>query len=304
MPSPLWRDLPTRARRTVEDQIGPVLGSDPIVGGLMPGLAARLHLAGGRTMFAKACPPGQPGAARLLAREAWAAGSLPPQVPAPALRAAADAEGWAVLVFDHVPGRDADLAPESPDLPRVLAAVARLGEVAAPAGAPPVAGHAQVLLGAARRVLAECPLPEPQRDVCETALARFDGSVLAGSALLHYDLHPGNLRRGEDGSLWLLDWAFACAGAPWVELALLGPRLIEAGHAPARAQALLAGLPAWNGAPFGAADGLVAAWTLFRWGRALRGPDAGRAGRLRAAEAGLAWLGADQAAGESAHPGR
>ena len=43
-----------------------------------------------------------------------------------------DIDGWDLLGFDHIPGRHADYAPGSPDLPKVVAAMRRLGQIPCP----------------------------------------------------------------------------------------------------------------------------------------------------------------------------
>ncbi|GAA1018939.1 hypothetical protein Aple_025240 [Acrocarpospora pleiomorpha] len=67
----------------------------------------------------------------------------------------------------------------------------------------------------------------PDRAMYERALDGFDVEDLAGETLLHYDLHPGNLRMtGHD--VHVIDWSFASRGAAWVDGVMLAPRLIEA----------------------------------------------------------------------------
>lgn len=88
----------------------------------------------------------------------------------------------------------------------------------------------------------------------------------------------------------IVDWSFACAAAPWIDAALLVPRLIEAGHTPAAAERLASRLPAWRTAPAPAVTALAALWTLFREYKALHGPADARAFRAQAAAAGRAWI--------------
>lgn len=75
-----------------------------------------------------------------------------------------------------------------------------------------------------------------------------------------------------------------------MDAVLLLPRLIEAGHTPAQAEALMADVPAWNTAPADSVAGLAVLWTMFREYKALYGPEDLRAFRSRAAEAGRAWI--------------
>jgi uncharacterized protein YycO len=47
------------------------------------------------------------------------------------------------------------------------------------------------------------------------AVEGFDTADLTGDQLVHYDLHPGNLKVTADADVAAVDWAFACAGAPY-----------------------------------------------------------------------------------------
>ncbi|MEV0612856.1 phosphotransferase [Nonomuraea sp. NPDC050404] len=52
---------------------------------------------------------------------------------------------------------------------------------------------------------------------------------MTGNHLLHTDLHPENVLISGDRAV-LVDWAWACKGAAWVEPAMLAFRLMVAGH--------------------------------------------------------------------------
>jgi Ser/Thr protein kinase RdoA (MazF antagonist) len=68
---------------------------------------------------------------------------------------------------------------------------------------------------------------------------------LAGDALLHTDLNSDNFLITGDGRAYLVDWAFAARGAAFVELGLLIPWLLKAGHTPRQAEAWVAQFPSW-----------------------------------------------------------
>ncbi|WP_425581795.1 phosphotransferase family protein [Streptosporangium vulgare] len=61
----------------------------------------------------------------------------------------------------------------------------------------------------------------------------LDLDELDGPTLLHADLHAGNLLV-DGGRCQVVDWSMACRGAAWVDVALLVPRLVDAGHTPCR----------------------------------------------------------------------
>ena len=141
----------------------------------------------------------------------------------------------------------------------------------------------------AAALLGKQPSGQPW-DMYRDATDSFDTSVLTGDRLVHYDLHPGNLKVAADAAVLVVDWAFACAGAPWIDAAILVPRLIEAGHTPAAAERLASRLPAWRAAPRPAVTTLAVLWTMFREYKAIYGPEGARAFREQAARAGRSWV--------------
>lgn len=279
-----WGDLSREARAAVEGRHGAVLKVEAAEGGNMPGVAARLRVEGGGSLFLKAIPVDDP-AAGLYARERTANLALGPDAPAPRMLWSDDAGGWAMLAFEFVHGaRNVDLSPASPDLPGVLDALSRLG---GPGGAlPGVAVNLEILRRTAARLLSEKP---DGAAMYAEALEALSLEALEGEALLHYDLHPGNLLTTGQ-AICIIDWAFACRGQGWIDAALLVPRLIAAGHSPAQAEALVGAHPGWGQAPADAVTGLATLWTMFREYKAARGPMASRGFRVDAARAGRSWI--------------
>jgi Ser/Thr protein kinase RdoA (MazF antagonist) len=285
-----WNDLPQSARTAVQAVFGPATGIDDLPRGIMPGTACRVRTARG-DIFLKAVAVDSP-AHRLYAREKDADTVLPPDVPAPRLIWAAEVAGWLLMVFPYIEGRRADLSPGSPDLVGIMETVALLNKVLSPCpwpAAPVVAENVAGLQEKAHALLSKPGGEVADRGMYVDALRALDAADLTGDTLLHYDLHGGNLRVS-DGTVHVIDWAFACLGAAWIEAAMLVPRFIESGHTAGQAEALLADLPAWDSAPSGAVTGLAALWTLFREYKARYGPAETRADRVRAAGAGRAWL--------------
>jgi aminoglycoside phosphotransferase (APT) family kinase protein len=281
-----WESLPPSRVAAIEDLTGPVLKAESVTGGLMPGLAAVLHAGNGR-YFLKAVPASSP-AASLYEREMSANTFLPEGVPAPRMQFCSGAEGWLVMVFDYLDARDADLSPGSPDLAGVLATLGKIGTMAA-GGAVPVTQNVAALRDKAAALPGKHPGGHPW-DMYQAAIDGFDDNDLAGGSLVHYDLHPGNIKVTTDGRVLAVDWGFACSGAPWIDAALLIPRLIEAGHSPASAERLMSQIRSWHAALPSAVTALGALWTMFREYKALHGPMDGRAFRAQAARAGRAWI--------------
>jgi aminoglycoside phosphotransferase (APT) family kinase protein len=282
-----WEELPTHRRTAIEEYCGPIIKAETVADGLMPGLAARLHTSDG-PYFLKAVPANSP-AAHLYARERAANTALPSSAQAPSMLWSSQEAGWLIMLFSHVDGHDADLSPGSPDLPAVLATLRQLAAIRAWHDAPPVIDNIQALQDKAAALLSK-QLDGDHWSMYADAIAQLEPDTLHGTTLLHYDLHAGNLKVTNDGRVYALDWSFSCAGAPWIDAALLLPRLIEAGHSPAAAETLMATLPAWHTAPAASITALAALWTAFREYKALYGPEADRAFRTQAAQAGRAWL--------------
>ena len=282
-----WESLPTAVVAAVEAPAGQVVKAESITDGLMPGLAAVLHTDQGR-YFVKAVPQDSP-AAGLYAREMAASAALPAVAPAPRLLLASDVAGWLVMVFSWIGGRDADLSPGSPDLPGVLATLEAIGSLSAWDAAPAVTVNVMALQDKATALLARQAAGYPW-EMYAAAISGFDADRLAGDRLVHYDLHPGNLKVTGDGQVLAVDWAFSCRGGTWIDAVLLVPRLIEAGHSPASAERLMSQLRGWDAAPAAGVTALAALWTMFREYKALHGPPEARAFRAQAAQAGRSWI--------------
>jgi aminoglycoside phosphotransferase (APT) family kinase protein len=124
--------------------------------------------------------------------------------------------GWLVVGFEHCAGPHADLSPTSPDLD---------------------------LLGEALTALGRTPAPDVALFSPKARLG-FEHPAMDGDALVHTDLGPANLIVTPYG-LRIVDWAMATVAAPWVELAMLAPWLISAGHTAEQAEQWLARHPAW-----------------------------------------------------------
>ncbi len=232
----------------------------------------------------KAAPAVAPVAEHLL-RERIANQALSAHIPAPRMMWTDDVADWHLLVFEHAPGQEANLAPGSPDLPFVMDTVAAISGPCPWTEAPSVTAKAAALLREAEAFLAD----SPGRGDYEPLVKTLDLNELGGAALLHADLHAGNLLVDGD-RCQVVDWSMACQGAAWVDVALLIPRLIDAGHAPIEAEGVAARVPAWRAAPAGAVTALTATRALFAARLAEVGPTHLRAKRLRTATACQAWV--------------
>ena len=212
-------------QRAVED----VLGADVVQahsqpGGWSPGVAARLVGADGRRAFVKAvCADADPFTPGMHRREAVAVAQLPKALGSPRLLGSYDDGTWVALVLEDVEGR----TPELPqDIAAVLAALDRLADVPAPDGLAPVAESLADDFGGWRR------LAERDADLDPWAVAHLDQLVALedrwpqaahGDRLLHLDLRTDNMLLRPDGTVALVDWAWAAAGNPVLDLICLLP---------------------------------------------------------------------------------
>ncbi|MFD3570474.1 phosphotransferase [Streptomyces sp. NPDC058667] len=260
-----WDDLPPTLRRRITDQLAATGPAEPVAGGFTPGVRVQMPQDNGRAAFVKAIPAGDP-LAGMYRTEAAINRTLPPG-PRPRLLAELDEHDWVVLAFEHIEGRHPDLAPGSPDLPLVLDAVAALHPPLTPnpyPNAPQFTGHPVV------------------------AQAADHHEAMRGDTLLHCDIRSDNLLIGDHG-VHFVDWALAHRGAPWLDVALLVPQLILAGHTPENAEKHASQVPAYRDAPDNAITAFASSITTYWVQRAGQGVPELRRYRKRALRAGRAW---------------
>jgi Phosphotransferase enzyme family len=228
-----WPDLPAPVRAAVSYHVGPIFGSVAVPGGRNSDLASVVDTAD-RRVFLKGVN-GDDRRARMLRNEITAgriAAGLAPEV----LFAVSDA-GWLVVGFEHLPGRAADLAPGSPDLPFVAGAVNRIGEIMAPE-LRPLRDRWANASWSWRQLADDAPVVVDAWNVTEVSrVAARVPPLVAGDRLLHTDLHGAQFVLGDGGAVNVIDWGLPGVGAPWVDAGFLVLRLIEAGHPPDDAEA-------------------------------------------------------------------
>lgn len=207
-------------------------------GGFSHGLAARLLLDDGTSVFAKAIRLDDALAAPYRT-EAQTASRLPPLVPTPNLRFVVQTAGWLVVVFDFVDGRHPRL-DHSIDRTAVLTLIDRLADELTPSPVPELPTFVQVYgekLTCWQRFAAEGP-PTDLNNWARSNLDRLAELEAtwtahgAGNTLLHTDLRPDNILLGRDGSILVVDWAWPCRGAAWIDLVLLAPAFARSGTNP------------------------------------------------------------------------
>ena len=262
MPRLAWDAVDEDVRRRVDAALGhPVVSAVDLDGGFSPGAVARLGLADGSTVFAKAVSPAQnPESPGLARHEARVAAGLPAGFPAPRLLHALDDGRWVVLLYEFVPAGNPTLPWEPAQLDRVVAAIAELPVWTAPS---PVGGLPAVIDLLATdfgrwALMADRGIPPspPGMDAIEPALgdqldrlAAIEAgwrAAAAGEGLVHLDLRSDNLLIDRSDRVWFVDWAHGAVGAPWIDLALLLPSVaMEGGPSPEEV---------WAGSPYASVD--------------------------------------------------
>jgi hypothetical protein len=219
-----WGDVPADVRAAVEGALGsPVIHAATQVGGFSPGAAVRVVCADGRRAFVKAVGRSlNPDSPALHREELRALAVLPPHVSAPRLLASYDDGDWVVLVLEDIDGHRPEVPWVGSDVAAMSVALRVLATTQAPEQLPRFA-DAVNMLTSWDEVTADPAgidgvlldrLPEM---IAAQSLAR---EVTRGDALVHWDARADNVLV-RDGVAVLLDWAWACRGAPWLDSLLL-----------------------------------------------------------------------------------
>ena len=167
-------------------------------------------------------------------REARVAAALPASVPTPRLLSSYDDGDWVALVLEDIDGRRPDIPWAGSDVTAIAAALDRLASTTAPQGLLPFAEVVHALDSwdqvAAQPEGIDAALLDRLAEM--TAAQSQARAVSVGDALVHWDARADNVLI-RDGRAVLLDWAWACHGAPWLDNLLLAMDFhIQGGPAP------------------------------------------------------------------------
>ncbi|MFC5183585.1 phosphotransferase [Actinomadura harenae] len=243
-----WADLPEDLRNQIEAETGRIGQIVPASTGNHADIASTVHTAAGRVFVKAARKLADRDGPEVMSLRREAAINPAVREFAPRLRWQTETGGWLALGFDHIEGRRADFTAGSPDLETLAKIVHALQDASCPQ---------TPMLAAERRWQKYTDSP----------------AVFAGAALLHTDLNEDNLIIAEDGNAYVVDWAFVTRGAPWLELMMLMPWLIGAGHHPRDADAWASQFPAWAGAPPEALNAFTAGYAAHWSNAAQARPD-------------------------------
>jgi aminoglycoside phosphotransferase (APT) family kinase protein len=298
MTRPAYDALPAAVRAWADGVLGsPVVTWSSESGGFSPGVAARVGCADGTRAFVKAVSAEvNPHTPDMHRTEAQVTAALPASLGAPRLLASYDDGTWVALLLDEVPGRP----PAQPWLPGELAAALRaldrLAEVPATADLPPV-GEALHEDFSGWRALAGDPPPDlaPWQLAHLGELAELESGwagAARGDRLLHLDARADNMLITDDGEVVLVDWPWAAAGDPVMDVVGFIPSAVMNGAGDP--EELLAATVAGRAADPDAVTALVAAFSGLMESACRKPPPPGiphvRALQARQAAVASGWL--------------
>ncbi|MGN9786732.1 phosphotransferase [Nonomuraea sp. ZG12] len=234
-----WAEVHPGVRAAVEKLLGgPVAEAVTQQGGFSPAAAVRLRGADGRRLFVKAVgPEPNPEAVRIYRAEARIAAALPASVPAPRLLTSFEVDGWVVLAFEDVEGRHPALPWRRDELDRVRSAVERMSAelTPSPIDAPPIAEAFGASFHGWRGLCAgDATGLDPWALRHLDALAGLESGwaeAAAGDTLLHGDVRADNVLLTPE-RVYVVDWPWACVGAPWFDVVAMLPSIGMQGGPP------------------------------------------------------------------------
>ncbi|MEV1168044.1 aminoglycoside phosphotransferase family protein [Nonomuraea sp. NPDC049784] len=227
-----WHEVHPQVRTAVEEFLGGrVAEAVTQPGGFSPAAAVRLRTENGRRAFVKAVgPEPNPDSVRLYRDELRIAAALPESVPAPRLLTGFELEGWVTLVFEDVEGEHPEMPWRRDQLDLVLDAVERMSAALTPSpiDLPPIGETLGASFHGWRNLLEEGADgldPWVARHLEELAELESGWTAeAAGDTLVHGDLRADNILLAGD-HVYLVDWPWACVGAPWVDLVCMLPSI-------------------------------------------------------------------------------
>ena len=225
-----WSEMPVDVRAGIEGIVGGrVVEAVSQPGGFSPGTADRVRTADGRRVFVKAVSSALNDHSPVMhRREGQIAAALPESVPAPRFLGRYDDGHWIALVFEDVEGRHPATPWLADELRSVLVALETLAAEPIPVALTelPTAAERTTAFDGWNRIQANPPAdldPWIAQHLAELCIMAERGRAAAssGNTLVHLDLRADNLLLTADGTVRLVDWPWACRGAPWLDAVLL-----------------------------------------------------------------------------------
>lgn len=235
-----WFDLPAWLRDEIETLLGLRVELAEIRrGGFSPSASLLVHLDGGRRAFVKAAAEGANVDTVMMHREeARILPGLAGRPEVPEVVGWIDRDGWVALVLEAIDGRHPAIPWRDDELALVLTGLDGMlaGLAPPPVEAPTVEERLVGSFGGWQRFLESGTDPGHA-----WAAEHIDGlaalesrwvEASRGGTLLHADLRADQILLVGD-RIAVVDWAHACVGAPWVDVAFMAPSVAMQGGPPA-----------------------------------------------------------------------
>lgn len=233
-----WTAIPSRLR----ERIAAIVGGGEVVeavtqpGGFSPGPAVRLRTSTGRRAFVKAVSAEtNPESPLMHRKEALYSAQMPEHAPVPKLLGSLDEDGWVVLVFEEIDGRNPGPEWDPEELRRIVDAIGELSELLTPSpiDVPPAAEQLAEFTGWRALAKAYADGEDDLGWLDPWAVARLDRLVAieesvvalcAGDTLVNLDMRADNILITPD-RVYFVDWPWAARGAAWLDMALFVPNV-------------------------------------------------------------------------------
>ncbi|PRA03056.1 aminoglycoside phosphotransferase [Arthrobacter sp. MYb229] len=221
-----WEQLPGHVRGAVNEILdSPVVEATGQQGGFSPGTADRTLTANGRRAFVKAVgEPLNKESPRIHRAEAKIAASLPDTLPVPKLIGSYDANSWVALVFEDIAGSHPQTPWVATELTVVLNSLQKLSDLEVPdslSQLPKLHTELASDFSGWERIHDDPPrtLDPWARENLQRLrdLARIGLTHLEGQTLVHSDIRSDNILLTDEHIAILVDWPWACLGAPWFD---------------------------------------------------------------------------------------
>lgn len=251
-----WGGAPSHVRSAIETMVGAsVVDAISMPGGFNPGIASRLRLADGSSVFVKSVSEElNRASARMHRREAVVVDTLQRYDEVPDLLGVLDDGGWVTLVFEDVAGRHPSLPWRHDDLERILRVQHDMARqlTPAPLEADPLAAANEEFdcwanLAQDPDLLVNLNLSWATDRLAELLelQERWSGAV-EGDTLLHGDLRADQVLFAEERTVFV-DWPHVRTGPSWADIVMLAPSVaLQGGPSP---EQLIAMSPTSRGWP-------------------------------------------------------
>lgn len=232
-----YQAMPSSVQKWLEGELGsPVVSAVTQVGGMSPGVAARLMTSDGQRAFVKAVGsamnPDSPGMYRNEIATTEHVDGLP---WVPRLLSTFDDGDWIALLFEDIDGRQPHHPWTADEVDAVFAALGQLTAALTPTPLDelPVLARTGLFTRSWNTLQSEPPddLTSWELEHLDelVALVEHAADAVRGDTLAHIDVRADNTLLTPDGRVFFVDWANACLAAPWVDTVIAALDVVISG---------------------------------------------------------------------------